>query len=209
METKVSWEGTITAVQPRIRLMRSFDETAHTYLGYNLKVRGVIDGEEKEFVVGIGKAAQLKHQFHVGVIVSGKSCPVADSRTETADVYKTSGLKVIDTPPAGSSNPPPWHGAPPDLPTYRERRHRRLNARTYSSKCGSCIWGCRMPVEITIDHWNPGKVKYRFETFCYGPKSCRHYSAGATRKVPGRNGMTWEEPDWLEEDATAHRGDDE
>jgi hypothetical protein len=27
--------------------------------------------------------------------------------------------------------------------------------------------------------------------------------------VPGRKGMTWEEADWVDEEATAHRGPDE
>jgi hypothetical protein len=27
--------------------------------------------------------------------------------------------------------------------------------------------------------------------------------------VPGRSGMTWEEEDWVDDDATAHRGLDE
>ena len=69
--------------------------------------------------------------------------------------------------------------------------------------------GCRMPVEIIVDHWNPQEKQYRFETFCYGPKSCPLYRAGATRQVPGRRGMTWEEEDWVDEYATAHRAEDE
>jgi len=40
----------------------------------------------------------------------------------------------------------------------------------------------------------------RFETFCYGPKSCALYRAGPTRKVPGRKGMSWEEEDWVDEE---------
>jgi hypothetical protein len=32
--TSVSWQGAILGIQPRIRLTRSFDERAHTYLGY-------------------------------------------------------------------------------------------------------------------------------------------------------------------------------
>ena len=209
MEDKISWEGTLVSVQPRIRLMRSFDEQAHTYLGYALKVHGNIANEEREFLVGIGKAAYLKHQFRIGDRVSGKSFPVADQRTETVAYYKTSGLKVLKRAAAESFEPPPWHGLPPDLPTYRQRRHRRLDARTYNTKCATCIWGCCMPVEITIDHWKPEKKKYRFETFCYGPKSCLLYKAGAKRKVPGRQGMTYQEEDWLDEDATSHRGEDE
>ena len=66
-----------------------------------------------------------------------------------------------------------------------------------------------MPVEMIIDQWNPSQKRYRFETFCYGPKSCILYAAGPTRKVPGRRGMSWEEEDWVDEDATAHRGEDE
>jgi len=66
-----------------------------------------------------------------------------------------------------------------------------------------------MPVEITIDHWNPGKKKYRFETFCYGSLSCKLYKAGPNRKVEGRNGMVYIEEDWVDEDMTSHRDLDE
>jgi hypothetical protein len=98
---------------------------------------------------------------------------------------------------------------PPDLATYRARGHRRLDARTYEAKCTACIWGCRMPVEMIVDHWNPSQKKYRFETFCYGPKSCALYRAGPTRKVPGRKSMSYTEEDWVDEDATSHRGPDD
>ena len=63
-----------------------------------------------------------------------------------------------------------------------------------------------MPVEMIIDHWNPSQKRYRFETFCYGPKSCFLYRA--TRKVPGRKGMSYTEEDWVDEDATSHREPD-
>ncbi len=35
------------------------------------------------------------------------------------------------------------------------------------------------------------RKRYQFETFCYGPKNCSFYKAGATHKVRGRSGMTW------------------
>jgi hypothetical protein len=114
-------------------------------------------------------------------------------------------LKVIEQPNALASTAPPFEGVPPDLETYGRRGHRGLDPRTYDTKCTTCVWGCRMPVEITVDHWNPSQKRYRFETFCYGPKSCHFYRAGATRKVPGRKGMTWEEADWVDEEATSHR----
>ncbi len=203
------WSGSIVAVQPRTRLMRSFDERSHGYHGYVLRIAGSCGDEAGEFLITVGKGAHEKHQFHAGMEVSGQSVPVDDPRLEAAGFYKTSRIKIEkggeDIPPEG----PPFLGVPPDLPTYRERGHRRLDARTYDAKCMACIWGCRMPVEMIIDQWNPSQKKYRFETFCYGPKSCSLYRAGATRKVPGRRGMTWEEEDWVDEEATSHRGPDE
>jgi len=32
------------------------------------------------------------------------------------------------------------------------------------------------------------------------------YKAGPTRKVPGRKGMSFEVEDWIDEEATSHRG---
>lgn len=206
---KVPWSGSIVAVQPRIRLMRSFDERSHSYHGYVLRINGTCGDETGEFLIAVGKGAHEKHRFHTGMELSGLSVPVDDPQLETAGYYKTSRIKIEnvteDTLPKG----PPFLGVPPDLSTYRERGHRRLDARTYESKCTVCIWGCRMPVEMIIDQWNPSRKRYRFETFCYGPKSCPFYRAGATRKVPGRRGMTWEEEDWVDEEATSRRSPDD
>ena len=206
---KVAWRGRIVAVQPRIRLMRSFDQRQHSYLGYVLCVDGTCGDESGEFQIAVGKAAHVKHQFRAGMEISGLSVPVPDPRLETAGFYKTSGIKVGKEVEVGSAAPPPFHGVPPDLETYRSRGYRRLDARTYTAKCTACIWGCRMPVEMIIDHWNPSRKRYRFETFCYGPKSCPLYRAGATRKVPGRKGMSYTEEDWVDEDVTSHRGPDD
>lgn len=205
----IAWSGVAASVQPRIRLHRSFDERSHSYLGYVLTLRGTVDGAERVFSVAIGEGAEEKLAFRVGDTVSGEAVPVADPRLETAEFYKASKLKLTARADA-QNTPPPWHGEPPTLAVYRERGHRRLDARTFESKCSSCIWGCRMPVEMIVDHWNPsGSTKYRTETFCYGPKSCPFYKPGPTRKVPGRNGMSYEEEDWIDDEAVAHRGPDE
>jgi hypothetical protein len=205
---KSIFKGVILSIQPRIRLLRSFDERSHNYLGYALLIRGLVDGMERELSIGIGKAAQQKHQFGVGDEISGECVPVADERMETAEFYKSSKLNKVSHI-SNVLTPPVWGGIPPVLEVYRERGHRRLAARTFDTKCTACIWGCRMPVEIIIDNWNPGKRKYRFETFCYGPLSCKIYKAGPTRKVEGRNGMVYIEEDWVDEDATGHRELDE
>ncbi|MFQ5473045.1 MAG: hypothetical protein ACE5FA_09200, partial [Dehalococcoidia bacterium] len=201
--------GRLVGVQARIRLVRSFDERQHSYQGYVLRIDGTCTEEAGEFLVAVGQGAHEKHRFRAGMELGGQSVPVNDPRMETAGFYKTSRIKVEkeaeSEPPAG----PPFLEVPPDLPTYRARGHRRLDARTYEAKCAACIWGCRMPVEMVVDHWNPSAKKYRFETFCYGPKSCASYRAGPTRKVPGRKGMSYTEEDWVDEDATSHRGPDD
>lgn len=206
---KIAWQGKIESIQPRIRLTRSYDERYHTYLGYVLLLRGMVEGESRDFTVAIGKAVQTKLGFQAGDMIEGMSEPVADGRHEIADYYKAGKLRILNRGTGESEEPPPWRGMAPDLELYRQRGHRRLAARTYDLKCKGCIWGCKMPVEIIIDHWNPSKRKYRFETFCYGPKSCSLYSPGPTRKVTGRRGMTWEEEDWIDEEATAHRSENE
>ena len=85
MDEKIAWRGTLISVQPRIRLTRSFDQRSYSYLGYALRVQGTIGGEEREFLVGIGKAAHAKHQFRADDVVSGKALPVADDRTESVE----------------------------------------------------------------------------------------------------------------------------
>ena len=105
--------------------------------------------------------------------VSGLAVPVPDPRLETAGFYKTSGIKIEKNIEDALPDAPPCLGVPPDLPTYRERGHRRLDARTYESKCLTCI------------------------------------RAGPKRKVPGRKGMSYTEEDWVDEDATSHRGPDD
>ena len=206
---KVAWSGTIAAVQPRIRLIRCDDERQHSYHGYVLRIEGTCGGESGEVMVAVGRAAHEKHRFRVGMEVSGLAVPVADPRTETAGWYKPSRLKIVRDVEEEPSSGPPFHGVPPDMDTYRARGHRRLDTRTYDTRCATCTWGCRMPVVLVLDRWNPSKKRYRVETFCYGPKSCSFYRAGRERTVPGQEGSSYTEGDWVDESATAHRGPDE
>ncbi len=206
---KTPWSGRLIAVQPRIRLWRSFDQFQHTYQGYVLTIGGVKGGEPGEFQVAVGKVAHEKYQFQAGMEISGLSFPVADKRLETAGLYRTSGIRITGEAEEQADEGPPFNGVPPDLPTYRARGHRRLDPRTFAAKCPTCIWGSEMPVEIIVDHWNPSVKQYRFETFCYGPKSCKFYKAGRIRTIPGRRGMVYEEEDWVDEQMTEHRGLDD
>ena len=206
---KIPWSGQLIAIQARIRLLRSFSERHHNYQGYVLRIKGICDNETREFLIAVGKGAHEKNRFCSDMKLSGLSVSVSNPRLETAEYYKTSQIRIKKNSSDLPTQEPPYLGIPPDLNIYRSRGHRRLDPKTYQSKCLRCIWGCKMPVDIIIDHWNSSKRKYRFETFCYGPKSCPLYKAGVTRKVPGRKGMIWEEENWVDEDATFHRGLDD
>ncbi len=192
---KVAWSGRLKAVQPRIRLIRSFDQRQHSYQGYILRIEGICGQETKEYLVAVGKVAHEKYRFRAGMEISGESLPIDDPRLEIAAFYKTSALQIVKEAEDTALTGPPFLGIPPDLQTYRAQGHRRLDVRTYETKCTTCIWGCRMPVEMIIDHWNPSQKEYRFETFCYGPQDCASYQAGPARQVPGRKGMSFTDED--------------
>ena len=207
---KLRFSGTVTAVQPRIRLLRSFDESSHSYLGYAVTLQGEVDGLNTEsFSIGIGKSTQAALRLQAGDTITGLCLPVPDPCKEPVAYYRVSKLQRIASAPSGGS-PPPWVTAPPDLTIYRQRGHRRLSARSYHTKCSGCIWAAKMAVEIIIDNWDRyGRREYRYETFCYGPLSCSRYSAGPKRQVRGRGGMVYVEEDWVDEQMTAHRDPDE
>lgn len=188
LDGKVVWSGVITAVQPRIRLTRSFDERNHSYLGYLLRITGTLDGADSEFRVGVGPEAPAKQQFRIGDVIEGVGVRVVDPRLEVADIYRASKLSVLRRGRELNCSPP-WHGLAPPLPIYRERAHRRLAAATYESKCQSCIWGCAMPVEIIVDHWNPQRRRYRTETFAMDP--CRVLYIGRGQRARFRATMEW------------------
>ena len=158
----IAWNGRVLGVQPRIDLMRSFDERSHSYLGYLLVLDGHVDGVARQFTVRIGPGMQAKHAIHAGDLLAGVARQPADPAREAADLYRASGLRFEARGPEPSLAGPPWTVLPKALEVYRERGHRRLHARTYDAKCRSCSWGCRMAVEIIIDPWAPLPREHRF-----------------------------------------------
>ena len=102
-------------------------------------------------------------------------------------------------PPALESEvrpPNPNGGLAPALNIYRAQGHLRLDAKTYEKYCRICPWGIVMATEMIIDHWNPDKKKWRYETHCYGPKDCEHYCPGRARVVQSRK----PEHKWIDDD---------
>ena len=112
---KVAWSGHLVAVQPRIRLTRSFDERHHSYHGYVLRVDGTFGDETGEFLVAVGKGAHEKHRFRAGMYLGGLSVPVDDPRLEVARFYKTSRIRINKDVDAGLPSKPPFQGVPPNL----------------------------------------------------------------------------------------------
>jgi hypothetical protein len=81
---KVHWSGRVTSVQPRIRLLRSFDQSSHSYLGFVLVLRGLVDEKATEFSVALGEKAHEKHRFQVGDLVEGEAVAVGNPELEVA-----------------------------------------------------------------------------------------------------------------------------
>lgn len=168
---KVSWQGRVLAVQPRIKMTRMRGEEQHGYQGFALRLEGTVGDEARAFSVGIGKAAQAKHEFQAGDTVSGAAVPVPATAHEATDYYKASKLKLEAREPQEGGEPP-WLGPPPELPTYRQRGHRALGEDSYAAApCSTCLWACLMPVEDREGD-DPARA---LETHCYGPKDCSAY----------------------------------
>lgn len=194
MSEKLKFSGTITAVKARIRLLRSFDQISHAYLGYTLVMDGVVDEKEwKGLRVAVGQKAHEKNRFRIGDRISGEAVPIERPNREWADLYKVSRLEIRSRGCPSEERPADIKGGIAEpLAVYREHGHRRLDPRTYESKCRQCPWGIMMATEITLDQWNPRRKKWRYETHCYGPRDCPNYRPGRARTVPGRKpGMVW------------------
>lgn len=195
---KVDFNGTITAVKARIRLLRSFDQIQHSYLGYVLVLDGTLDGMPVEPLrLAVGPKSHEKHQFRIGDQITGKAVAVPDPETEWANWYKVSELRVLSRGSSDQDVPPnPEGGVAPPLPEYRERGHRRLEKSTYEAHCQRCPFGLVMATQVIIDQWNPSRQKWRYETHCYGPRDCPRYRAGKPYRVQGRKSdMVWVDDD--------------
>jgi hypothetical protein len=195
---KFAFSGMIVSVKARIRLIRLFDQVpTHQYQGYTLILDGEVDGVPRNrFKVAIGPKAHELHQFRIGDTIQGKTISVRDSETEWAEFYKVSGLQLIERTHPGNPPPGPDGGIAPPLAQCRAQGHFRLKREVCETQCVQCPFGLTMPTQIILDHWNLSKVKWRFETHCYGPRGCPRYKAGPAYRVPGRrSGMVYVDDD--------------
>lgn len=208
--SKVNWQGEIISIQPRTRVWRYLtDNRTHYYLGYNLFISGSSSDGKERFTVAISEKQQLKILFRIGDVVEGTAWTKQYEEREFADFYKAGSLRLLNRAAVSlEMMPPPWIMAPPTMQVYEERGARLLSKSLWETKCFKCLWANMANVEIQWD-FDKNIKKYRFETFCYGPKSCKFYKMGRPRSVPYKNRGSAIDDGWLDDICTEGRDEDE
>lgn len=207
-QVKMSFSGRILSVQPRSNVWRyRLDNRTHTTTGYNLFLIGIADVKPQEFVVAISEKQQEKHRFHIGDEITRTAWTKKYPKTEYADFYRAGRLKKVYEADVSEDVSAPWTGEVPALSVYDWRGCRMLDARRWKSKCFTCKWACMANVAIEYN-WGITQ-RFRFESFCYGPKSCKNYNMGKPRAVPYKDCGSDYDEGWLDEICTERRGEDE
>jgi len=205
---KIEWSGKIVSIQPRTTVWRyKLDNRTHYHNGYNLFLDGEANGASATFSVAVSEKQQQKHEFRVGDIAQGTAWSKMYDVSDYADYYRAGGLKVVIRAAQVETVPPPYIIPPPDMETYQWRGARMLALSSYKGKCFQCAWAAMAAVEIEYN-WGVSK-KYRFESFCYGPKSCKLYKMGKPRAVPYKGDIASYDEGWLDDIISERRGWDD
>jgi hypothetical protein len=208
--SKVNWQGEIVSIQPRTRVWRYLtDNRTHYHLGYNLFVEGCSSEGEKQYTVAISEKQQLKMLFRIGDVIEGTAWTKQYAEREFADYYRSGSFKILNrSVDSLEILAPPWIMLPPTMQTYQERGARLLSKRLWETKCFKCIWANMANIEIQWD-FDKDIKKYRFETFCYGPRSCKLYKMGRARSVSYKNRDSAIDDGYLDELCTEGRDEEE
>ncbi len=234
--TKVMWHGTILSIQPRTRVWRYVtDNRTHYHLGYLLFIaREAVDAQGKPellpdiksddecndkeygrdagkswFSVAVSEKQLMTLLFRIGDRVQGTAWTPQYPEREFADFYRAGSMKTLEHTTLSAQPPaPPWKYFPVPLRVYEERGARMLSKSLWQTKCFSCVWANMANVEIQWDFDRDIK-KYRFETFCYGPKSCKFYKMGRARSVPYKNRYAALDDGCLDDLCTEYRNEDD
>lgn len=206
---KIKWQGRIKSIQPRTRVWRYVtDNRTHYHIGYNIFLDGEGDEGLEAFAVAISEKQQLKGQFRIGDYISGTAWTKKYPEREYGDYYRAGSLKVIERDNKKEETICPWTGELPEMAVYEYRGARMLSKSQWKGKCFTCYYATMSNVEIQWDFDRDIK-KYRFEPFCYGPKSCKYYKSGRARSVPYKGRDSAMDTGWLDDICTENRGWDE
>lgn len=206
---KTKWQGRIVSIQPRTRVWRYVtDNRTHYHIGYNLFLEGVSDQDYCSFVIAISEIQQIKGEFRIGDIISGTAWTKKYPEREYADYYRAGALKIIERSKIVDETTSPWNGQLPEMEVYEYRGARMLSKSLWKGKCFTCYYATMSNVEIQWDFDRDIK-KYRFESFCYGPKSCKYHKPGRERTVPYKGRDSAVDTGWLDDICTENRGWDD
>lgn len=206
---KISFQGTILSVQPRSNVWRyRLDNRTHSLTGYNIFLTGEAEDEPRQFVVAISERQQMKLRCRIGDVISGTGWTKRYPDLEYADYYRAGALrKMTENPVADTAHSEPWTDEVPDLSIYDWRGCRLLDKTRWNKQCFTCKWAAMANVTIEYN-WGVSQ-RFRFESFCYGPKNCRLYKMGRPRAVPDKQlGSVYDEG-WLDDICTENRDDEE
>jgi hypothetical protein len=227
-QQKISWQGEVVSVQPRSTVWRYLiDNRTHRECGYNVFLKGKVDGDDPasvsdkyDFCIAVSEKQAAKVNIHIGDVLKGTAWTKLYPEIEFADYYRDGGIKKLETASAqqmemntvstrydGTPIPhvnsadypgPPWKTEVPSLEIYAWRGERMLSKSAWKGKCFQCIWANMANVTIQYD-FDRNLVRYRFETFCYGPLSCKYYKMGPARSVPYKGRDSASDEGWLDE----------
>ncbi len=209
IQQKIEWQGRIISIQPRTTVWRyGIDNRTHAHIGYNLFFEGCANEKKGRFSIAISEKQMQCGNFRIGDVVKGTAWTKKYPEWEYADFYRAGAMKrIFEAPTEPNSTPPPWKIAPPDLQTYEWRGARMLSRSCWQVKCFQCVWANMANVTIEYD-WGQSQ-KFRFESFCYGPKSCKFYNMGKARSVPYKGRGSSLDDGGLDEICTENRGWDD
>ena len=189
--------------------------------------------DKYDFCVAVSEKQAEKIGIHIGDILKGTAWTKKYPEIEFANYYRAGGIKKLDEKESGGhlqmtvnldtvhtrydGTPiprvcsadypgPPWTQEVPPLEIYAWRGERMLSKAAWKGKCFRCIWANMANVTIQYD-FDRNIVRSRFETFCYGPLSCKYYSMGPARAVPYKGVSGVKDEGWLDEICVEYRLD--
>ena len=188
--------------------------------------------EKYDFGVALSEKQTVKLKPHIGDEIRGTGWTPLYPECEFADLYRPGALKKVHSAESSVVAPeiiardgdttyygaqiirvnsadypgPPWRMEDPPLEVYAWRGERMLSKSSWKGKCFECIWANMANVTIQYD-FDRNLVRNRFETFCYGPKSCKYYKMGPARAVPYKGMSGVKDQGWLDDICTENRPD--
>jgi hypothetical protein len=139
---RIRWQGQIESVQCRAWIWRyKMDNRTHHHLGFNLWVKGEVDGQEDRFIVAVSDTQHTKMQFRIGDVVKGTAWPCIKAKHDIADYYRAGRFKVLSRADIRPDHiGPPFTGLLPPIDTFRKRvgKVKRYRKETFCYGPKSC-----------------------------------------------------------------------